>query len=399
MSNFSKLIKIKKIPGSSKMIKWYSMIECEAQIDSEKYIVPLPASFLNQIGIDIKGVSINDNDFIIDNNQYILEHENELRENFKKRDFGESQRYDLLHPFMPYTKTSLENEIDKIKGYWASILPEYLVSDELFKKLHKIIRIASCACIFSCYEGKKIYGIRDIIDLYLEGNWISLSPASTNIFNIREAVLGKGKIIGPLHAECYFTGWEIISMIYAMIWSNSNIKNDEKELFFLIKVLSNIANIDGIDRKSKLYNMLKEMQDMIVSHNKDISFKRCECKDLKKIIKEQLTRKEMSAEAWIILFLYIRNIKWHYDYINNLMTSFEYKNFVNVDWEKLYVITQECMPDIVNQTYSHKRVSVDKMKELITNGLASLQNDKYKLVTKIILDKDFCKKKMIIKIK
>ncbi|WP_303726653.1 hypothetical protein [Anaerovibrio lipolyticus] len=417
MSNFSKLIKIKKLPGSSKMIKWYSMIECEAQIDSEKYIVPLPASFLKQIGIEIKGVNIDDDDFMVENNQYILAHKDDLEKASCGGRFSfERNRYDKLNPFMPYDKSSSQEEMGKVKKYWDKFLPKYLKSDKFYEKLYKIIRIASCTCIFSCYEGKEIYGIKGIIDLYLEGNWISLSPASTNIFNIREAVLGKGKIIGPLHDECYFTGWEIISMIYAMIWSNSNIKNDENEFMFLVKVLSKVANIKAISLDENELNNYNKTMDKIIKYTKAcsinnenksmsimvdkfirdveaINLNKNEFEDVGELINARVAKRKMSVEAWLLIFLYIRNIKWHYEYINSLMPRFNYKKFVNVDWEELYLTTQEWIPHPIRDFYNRKHVSTNEFRSIIVKELKKLPRDKYQFVAKTILDEDAVEKR------
>ena len=69
---------------------------------------------------------------------------------------------------MPYDKSSSQEEMGKVKKYWDKFLPKYLQSDKFYEKLYKIIRIASCLCIFRITEDKTIYGLKDMINLYIK---------------------------------------------------------------------------------------------------------------------------------------------------------------------------------------------------------------------------------------
>ena len=91
------------------------------------------------------------------------------------------------------------------------------------------MRVASCACVLSGKE--EIEGLRSLYDNVPEA-W---GDYSHSLHLIEEALHGEGKIIGPLDGRSYFTGWKIISMIYTMVWCNSQIRNNRDELIFFDK--------------------------------------------------------------------------------------------------------------------------------------------------------------------
>lgn len=296
MSNLGDVI---KVIGTTKDVKWYSMLECEAQIEDATRRVHLPACFLKQIGVKFDSDDrINDDDFML------------TFEKYNKPKFIQC---------LPHKPQYISAGKTRVKNYFEPLLPKnYKTSasvkrDKFYKQLYYIIRIASCSCVLSCVEKRNIEGIKDICNSTLEWRYHGMKFS-----NIEDAVLDQGKIIGPLQGTYHFTGWKIISMIYSMLWCNSDIHHNPNEVFSIIKILSSVDSY---------------VQLLIPQEN-----------DFLKIIvllKTIIHTPELSKEGWVIVFLYIRNYYWCMDYVSNASFLVKTPKYPDGTFEKLRAVTEK----------------------------------------------------------
>ena len=297
MSNLGDII---KVIGTTKDVKWYSMLECEAQIEDSKRVVHLPACFLKQIGVKFAGDdSINDDDFML---------------TFKKYN---KPKFSQCLPQKPQYISAGKN---RVKKYFEPLLPtKYKISasakrDKFYRQLYYIIRIASCSCVLSCSANKSIEGIEDICD-NSPPDW---QDYGMKFSAIEDAVFYKGKLIGPLQGTYYFTGWKIISMIYSMLWCNSEIHNNRNELFSIIEILSSVD---------------KYVQQLIPQY--------LEFTAIIDLLKTKIHTPELSKEAWVIVFLYIRNYYWSAEYVSQTAVLFDISQYPSGTFGKLQAITEK----------------------------------------------------------
>ena len=281
---------------SGEEIKWYSMLDCEVAIEGREYrYVRLPACFIKQVSKSIKIDGENDriNDRINDCD-FMLRYDDE---NFKLA-FLASIRH-------------LNESKKRIKSYWSDIIPPRLQSDELHEKLYYIIRAVAYICIHTSKKAGTPEGIQELCDNFKYDGEVF----ATNIRLIEEAVLDKGKIIGPLQSEIvYFPGWKIVSMIYSMLWCNSNIADNNAEMISIVRIMSDINQyILNVSNP----HFCKQIQDEIDSQ-------------------------ELSGEAWVIIFLYIRNFTWYFEYVSYAFEQIGPHEYSHEVFDKLRSITENC---------------------------------------------------------
>lgn len=285
MSNLGDVI---KVIGNTEGVKWYSMLECTAQIENTTRIVHLPACFLKQIGIKFDGdYGIKDEDFMLSS-----------IEGYK------------LERCLPYDDKNIESGLRKVGDYWAGVLPKKYTYD--FQKIYLITRIALCACALSCRKNEEIDGIGKVCD-----NTPELWNEYRNNFALMEdAILSKGRIIGPLQGNFYFTGWKILSMIYSMLWCNSDIRENKDEILAVIEVLTDIDTYFQklVPGKSDFINIIILIEKKVCSHN-------------------------LSGMAWVILYLYIRNYIWYAEYMSEVLSVVDVQEIAGIDFGKLHNIT------------------------------------------------------------
>lgn len=147
MSNLGDVI---KVIGNTEGVKWYSMLECTAQIENEDRRVFLPACFLKQIGVKYDGDDcIHAEDFMMVFGKY------------NKPTFNNC---------LPKSPKYFRDGTKRIEDFFETLLPKNYKrnvsakSDNFYKKIYYVTRIASCSCVLSCSANKSIEGIEDICD-------------------------------------------------------------------------------------------------------------------------------------------------------------------------------------------------------------------------------------------
>lgn len=275
-----------------KGVKWYSIQRVNIEIDGNFKTVYFPVCFLKQICNNISREEKNGHDYILDGNEYELERA------------------------LPAEDKYVEKGEKRIKSYWGRVIPKSLYSHELNKKMYKIIRIASCACILSCEKNKDIDTLGDIIKNSPE-NW---QKYSMKIRLIEDAILDTGKIIAPLEGGLYFTGWKVICMIYAMLWCNSNIKYNSEEILIISKTMLLINSY-------------------IAKLPPDLSY----IMRISDFINDKVNAGKLSGEAWVIIFLYVRNWYWYWKHVSNIYSLINFPNFSYGVLKRLRTITQKCL--------------------------------------------------------
>lgn len=349
-------------------ITWYSMLDCvvvdyvhkEIKMHPtfgyiykipKRYDVKLPACFLKEINvnesikvenIDYKDIEINDKDYILPKDE---------------------KKLDVFFP-----KTYDKNDgLRHIKEYWGNLLPHNIQSDGLYKKLFYIIRIVEVICAISCGCRSEIEGIEKIskelekINKKIETDW---RKVSTKIYLIN-AAWEAGKVIGPLGEIAYFRGWHIISMIYAMLWCNSDICLNVDEISAVISIMTDVIKYDAEKNNLMQFGMN---------------------------IKEKIGKfeEEKWGEAWIIVFLLIRNQKWYYEYVGDMLDSIDMPKYPHKDFEKIFNITQEWMRSLPKVEKHPAESDVDTIEpELVKwlqKNLFALPEEEYKwLMGKLVV--------------
>ncbi len=117
MSNLGDVI---KVIGNTEGVKWYSMLECTAQIENEDRRVFLPACFLKQIGVKFDGDDcIHAEDFMMV--------------------FGKYNQPKFIK-CLPKSHQYLKEGIKRVKDYFEILLPKNYKSkvsaksDNIYKK-------------------------------------------------------------------------------------------------------------------------------------------------------------------------------------------------------------------------------------------------------------------------
>lgn len=316
-------------------IKWYSMVNCEVgdgDVTGELY---LPAAFLKQSGL-LKSDSIDDEDFMLDYNDANLKN------------------------VCPHLESAMRRGLNSVKKYWNEFLPKHYQTDEVYKDIYYIMRVASCACVLSGKE--EIEGLRSLYENVPEA-W---GDYSHSLHLIEEALHGEGKIIGPLDGRSYFTGWKIISMIYTMVWCNSQIRNNRDELIFLIRMMLSVDKLKF---------------DKTANHVEIVD-----------AIKNKLEAQKLSSNAWIILFLYIRNYQWFHEYMFDLIQIIDISQYHRDTWEKLYEITEPWSKQFIYLEERKKVVKIDDVKKAFQNEVTKLKTNQFRLFADILFGKDMSKK-------
>ncbi|WP_297569067.1 hypothetical protein [uncultured Anaerovibrio sp.] len=297
MSNLGDVI---KVIGNTEGVKWYSMLECTAQIENEDRSVFLPACFLKQIGVKFDGDDcIHAEDFMLNSEENV-------------------KAYVIIEDAcLPHIDKYTEAGQERVEEYWSRRLPECYRSEDLYKKLYLIMRIASCSCVLSCKKKEDIDGIKKIFN-NAPPNW---QYDSMKLSNIEDAVLDNGKIIGPLQGTYYFTGWKIISMIYSMLWSNSDIRKNREEILIIIDFLTSLDNY--------VRQQLPSCEDF---------------DSIKSLISNNIHKQQLSAEALVIIFLYFRNYLnycWYVNAVSEKVPLDIIKEIAAIDYVKLNTITEK----------------------------------------------------------
>ena len=356
MSEDVKIEDVVNVIDNIEEAKWYSMLECEVKIDENtSRRIKMPACFIKQIGL-IQSDDIQEVDYMLPG------------------DIATKTKFnDECYFFDKFNKNGLE----RVKGYWDGILPKELQSIELIEKIYYVLRIAACICVLDVEKkNENIDGIGSFCEYLSEKikgeNDFNWSGYSIKLKLIEDALLDKGKIIGPLSGNYYFTGWRIISMVYSMFWYNSHIHNNVDELRFIAQILSEVKNYTPqfLPNNSFAIGIAKHIEEKIKSQN-------------------------ISGEAWIILFLYIRNLQWCYEYQYEVLSRFNMSDYDSEAFSKLFYLAgyKFDIKDNVIDKVCDGKLTTNDLKDIILGKIKELPRSDFQWLMMMLLGETVSKKK------
>lgn len=302
-------------------IEWYDMIRCNVKVDGQKTQVRLPAGFLKQIGL-LNEKTINDEEYML--SKFMNEDSAEI--SIEENMGGVKYIYESkLAICLPQDNDNFNNEVDNFEKFFSDVVPKRLHNRGFYENIFCVTRLVSYACVLSYETGKDIFGLKKMFNYISSKNDVTyweknneMRKYSSRFREIEKAFLSEGKIIAPLQGQGCYTGWKIISMIYTMLWCNYIKIDNRKEILGLIKILT------IIDRSAEI------MSPTLWSDYEEVT----------KSMKKEVCGRKFSAAAWCILFLYIRNYKWFYEYISEILSVYDFSDFIPESLKRLEDITE-----------------------------------------------------------